>query len=293
MKTKKFQQIALPLTGLFIFSLPSCAIKGNSEAPSSSFSSFGRVAEYNLVSSTLEGMKETFNAFFKETFECNKMIVKTYTDPTLLSEYTIEYISGTTCNRKHYGFDYINDQLCGGLETSEEWAFILDDGRKIGAIEDFNYYYEDFRGDVWYDEGEDEYNFRYKRYMRDINLPESVKGQMEFSEEHTTVNPEIMANPIFKTYLSTPKNGYSDLLLNVSVRDEKKGQVDLATLEATAENGLLKKAIITSHGTIVEDGFWRMDEELWREEYTFSYPDELTLKIPDMTGWHVMSSAIG
>jgi len=97
MKTKKLRQIALPLTGLFLFSLPSCAIKGNSEAPSSSFSSFGRVAGYNLVSSTLEGMKETFNAFFKETFECNKMIVKTYTDPTLLSQYTIEYISGTSC----------------------------------------------------------------------------------------------------------------------------------------------------------------------------------------------------
>ncbi len=156
MKTKKLRQIALPLTGLFLFSLSSCAIKGNSEAPSSSLSSFGRVAEYDPLSSTLEGMKETFDAFFKETFACNKMIVKTYTDPTLLSEYTVEYVSGTTCNRKHYGFDYVKDQYCGNIETRQEWAFILDDGRKIGAIEDFNYYYEDFRGDVWYDEGEDE-----------------------------------------------------------------------------------------------------------------------------------------
>ena len=65
MKTKKFQQIALPLTGLFLFSLSSCAIEGNAEASSSSsLSSISHIAEYNLVSSTLEGMKETFNVFF-------------------------------------------------------------------------------------------------------------------------------------------------------------------------------------------------------------------------------------
>ena len=127
--------------------------------------------------------------------------------------------------------------------------------------------------------------------MRDINLPETVKGQMEFSEEHTTVNPEIMREPIFRTYLSKEKNGYSDLLLNVSVRDEEKGQVDFATLEATAKNGLVEKAIFTFHGTIVEDGHWRLGE-YGRQEFLFSYPDNLTLEIPDMTDWRVMSSVM-
>ena len=107
---KNNQRIAISFILPAIFCLSSCAIKGDSEAPSSSLSSFGRVAEYDPLSSTLEGMKETFDAFFKETFACNKMIVKTYTDPTLLSEYTVEYVSGTTCNRKHYGFDYVKDQ---------------------------------------------------------------------------------------------------------------------------------------------------------------------------------------
>ena len=136
---KNIRQIALPLTLPLVLALSSCVVLNRSSYTSNSSSDpetamSTRAVEYSLASSEREGMLEAYAAFFKDTFECNKLHVMTKDSDGVIYDYSYESVSGTS---SHYQF--FESRSAGYCDTyyhaktTEQWAFIDEEGRTISA----------------------------------------------------------------------------------------------------------------------------------------------------------------
>ena len=324
MKTKKFQQIALPLTGLFLFSLSSCVIGSgaageNSSRPSvaadASFShgyppyyipspssssivnqrpsieSSVREVNYNLVSSTREGMEEMYASFFQATFDSNAMEV--ITDDSEERRWD-EMISATTSVREEQ--ERTSEcEVCGcyGYSlVSEDWSFIDKKGRKISAHTTVSPFNEP--NIHYYSVGEEAYQSTFRMYKRDIDLPGYLKDVTTVVDETYGLSiPNPLENAVFETSLSESEDGYRDILLTVTVKDENDEDLEIVRLEAFAMDGLVKQVSYSSmclSTTIYPDGtltqkFCSPKTHVLR----FGYYRDIIFELPDLTGWEDMT----
>ena len=320
MKTKKFQQIALPLTGILLFSLSSCVIgcgaagEDNSRpsvaadesfshgyppyyipSPSSSsivnqrpsIESSVREVNYNLVSITREGMEEMYASFFQATFDYNAMEV--ITDDSEGRRWD-EMISATTSRREEQ--ERTSEcEVCGSYGyslVSEDWSFIDEKGRKIFAhtiVTPFN------EPNInYYSVGEEAYQSTFKMYRSDINLPGYLENISTVTDETYGVSiPNPLENAVFATSLSESEDGYRDILLTVTVKDENDEDLEIVRLEAFAMDGLVKQVSYSSmclSTTIYPDGtvtqrFCSPETHVLR----FAYYRDIIFELPDLTGW--------
>ena len=293
MKTKKFQQIALPLTGLFLFSLSSCVILNRSSHTSNSSSDSEtamstRAVDYSLASSEREGMLEAYAAFFKDTFECNKLHVTTKDSDGVLYDYSYESVSGTS---SHYQF--FESRSAGYCDTyyhaktTEQWAFIDEEGRTISAETD-----ESSSSRYFTDEAT--YEGAYERYKKDIDLPQYLDDALiiEGDDEPMTMISPTFDNGVYKTFLSEPKDGVSDILLTVTIKDEKGNDFEAVRLEATAKDGLVERVeyrysliVRELNGHLLSESFYYNENQY----LFFTYPETVDIEIPDISGWEDMT----
>ena len=320
MKTKKFQQIALPLTGLFLFSLSSCVIGcgGDGEdssrpsvaadesfshgyppyyipSPSSSsivnqrpsIESSVREVNYNLVSSTREGMEEMYASFFQATFEYNAMEV--ITDDSEGRRWD-EMISATTSRREEQ--ERTSEcEVCGcyGYSTlSEDWSFIDEKGRKISAHTIMTPFNEP--NIHYYSVGEEAYQSTFKMYRSDINLPGYLENISTVTDETYGASiPNPLENVVFETSLSESEDGYRDILLTDTVKDENDEDLEIIRLEAFAVDGLVKQvsyfwmclSTTIYPGGIVTQKFCLPSTRVLR----FAYYRDIIFELPDLTDW--------
>ena len=247
-----------------------------------------RAVEYSLASSEREGMLEAYAAFFKDTFECNKLHVTTKSDDGVLYDYSYESVSGTS---SHYQF--FESRSAGYCDTYyhaktiEQWAFIDEEGRTISAETD-----ESSSSRYFTDEAT--YKGTYERYKKNIDLPQYLDDGLTIKDdgELMTMTSPTFDNGVYKTFLSEPKDGVSDILLTVTIKDEKGNDFEAVRLEATAKNGLVERveyrySLIVREiaGTLLSESF-----NCYEYQYLyFTYPETVDIEFPDISNWEDMT----
>ena len=291
---KNIKQIALPLTLPLVFALSSCVISNRSSNTSTSNSSSDsetamstRAVEYSLASSEREGMLEAYAAFFKDTFECDKLHVATRDSDGVLYNSSDESVSGTS---SHY--QYFESRSAGYCDTyyhaktTELWAFIDEEGRTISAETDES-------SSCRYFTDEATYEGTYERYKKDIDLPQYLDGASTIKgDDGETMTSPTFDNGVYKTFLSEPKDGVSDILLTVTIKDEGGNDFEAVRLEATAKDGLVKQVAYRYSGIVREIEGYLLSESFYCYEYRylfFTYPETVDIEIPDISGWEDMT----
>lgn len=291
---KNIKQIALPLTLPLVFALSSCVISKRSSNTSTSNSSSDsetamstRAVEYSLASSEREGMLEAYAAFFKDTFECDKLRVATRDSDGVLYDSSDESVSGTS---SHY--QYFESRSAGYCDTyyhaktTELWAFIDEEERTISAETDES-------SSCRYFTDEATYEGTYERYKKDIDLPQYLDGASTIKgDDGETITSPTFDNGVYKTFLSEPKDGVSDILLTVTIKDEGGNDFEAVRLEATAKDGLVERVAYKYSGIVREIEGYLLSESFYCYEYRylfFTYPETVDIEIPDISGWEDMT----
>ena len=288
---KNIKQIALPLTLPLALALSSCVISNRSSYTSNSSSDSEtpmstRAVEYSLASSEREGMLEAYAAFFKDTFECDKLHVTTRSSDGIIYDYSDESVSGTS---SHYQF--FESRPAGYCDTYyhaktiEQWAFIDEEGRTISAETDESSSSRYFTDEVTY-EG------TYERYKKDIDLPQYLDDALTIKGDGEPMTSPTFDNGVYKTFLSEPKDGVSDILLTVTIKDEKGDDFEAIRLEATAKDGLVERVEYTYSVFVREIDGHLLSESFYcyENQYLFfTYPETVDIEIPDISGWEDMT----
>ena len=235
-----------------------------------------------------EHMEEEYNAFFKETFECDKMHVRIEFGEGEVCDYSEQDISGTS---SHYASFEVKPARFFDAYHYEEvagtWAFIDGDDNKIYATardegKEGLEHHSFVRNERYYEGG-------LKLYKWDMNL----LGYLQDVDAVCNVNdprvPGAFDNAVYKTFLSESKDGVSDILLTVTVKDKNGNDIEAVHLEATSKNGLASN---------VKYSYWGFDrriendslvDESFHDKQThtlfFSYPETVNVDIPDISGW--------
>lgn len=247
-----------------------------------------RAVEYSLASSEREGMLEAYAAFFKDTFECNKLHVTTKSDDGVIYDYSVESVSGTS---SHYQF--FESRSAGYCDTYyhaktiEQWAFIDEEGRTISAETD-----ESSSSRYFTDEAT--YEGTYERYKKDIDLPRYLDDGLTIKDdgELMTMTSPTFDNGVYKTFLSEPKDGVSDILLTVTIKDENGNDFEAVRLEATAKDGLVQRVEYRYSLIVREIAGVLLSESFYGYEYQylyFTYPETVDIEIPDISDWEDMT----
>ena len=293
---KNIRQIALPLTLPLVLALSSCVVLNRSSYTSNSSSDpetamSTRAVEYSLASSEREGMLEAYAAFFKDTFECNKLHVMTKDSDGVIYDYSYESVSGTS---SHYQF--FESRSAGYCDTyyhaktTEQWAFIDEEGRTISAEtleESGHHYFTD----------ETTYNGTYKRFKAIIDLPSYLESASTIEGLEEPMSSPMFGNAVYKTFLSEPKDGLSDLLLTVTAKDKNGEDVEAVRLEATAKDGLIDH-LKYSYRTLIREllGHSLGEESFYVQEtyyMYFNYPQTINIEIPDISDWEDVTDMKG
>ncbi|MBO4737563.1 MAG: hypothetical protein J5627_03915 [Bacilli bacterium] len=288
---KNIKQIALPLTLPLALALSSCAISNRSSytsnsSPDSETPMSTRAVEYSLASSEREGMLEAYATFFKDTFECDKLHVTTRSSDGIIYDYSDESVSGTS---SHYQF--FESRPAGYCDTYyhaktiEQWAFIDEDGRTISAETD-----ESSSSRYFMDEAT--YEGTYERYKKDIDLPQYLDDALTIKGDGEPMTSPTFDNGVYKTFLSEPKDGVSDILLTVTIKDEKGNDFEAVRLEATAKDGLVERVAYTYSALVREIDGRLLSESFYcyENQYLFfTYPETVDIEIPDISGWEDMT----
>ena len=282
---KNIKRITLPLALPLLLSISSCDIRfsGNRSAYPDD-----RAVSYSLASADREDMEEAYAAFFKETFECDKMHVRIEFGEGEVCDYSEQDISGTS---SHYAsFEAKSTGFCDAYyyeEIAGTWAFIDGDGNKIyaNAMDEGKEgleYHSFIRNERYYEDG-------LKLYKWDMNL----LGYLQDVDAVYNVNdprvPGAFDNAVYKTFFSEPKDGVSDILLTVTVKDKNGNDLEAVHLQATSKNGLVsnvKYSYWGFHRYIENDSL--VDESFYdKQTHTlfFSYPETVNVDIPDISGW--------
>lgn len=288
---KNIKQIALPLTLPLVLALSSCVILNRSSYTSNSSSDSEtamstRAVEYSLASSEREGMLEAYAVFFKDTFECDKLHVTTRSSDGVIYDYSDESVSGTS---SHYQFfESRSAGYCDAYyhaKTTELWAFIDEEGRTISAETD-----ESSSSRYFTDEAT--YEGTYERYKKDIDLPQYLDDALTIKGDGDLMTSPTFDNGVYKTFLSEPKDGVSDILLTVTIKDEKGNDFEAARLEATAKNGLIERVEYRYSLIVREIAGILLSESFYCYEYQylfFTYPETVDIETPDISDWEDMT----
>ena len=303
---KNNKRIAISFILPAIFCLSSCVVYGgksgvtfftivNSSVPNdyasyerSEVSSSVRETNFELVSSTREGMEEMYASFFEETFENNSLRVQMTDSLDIVhGESSVEYVIGTSSHYKGFESKKSDCDLYVDVLVDEEWAFIDEDGRKISANADKSFY--TVIREPYYFVGEEAYQNTYKRYKREIDLLGYIEDVTTTNEIYKVKNPESLENAVYQTYLSEDEDGYKDIHLAITVKDENGDDLELANMWSTSKDGLVQT---------VSYFYWYGFEEMYQgvkigdffsREYRYMFftylehPENVDLEIPDIT----------
>ena len=287
---KNNKRIALTLALPLLLSISSCKISPTGNGAQRSEYPGDRELNLSLANEDEKSMKEAYAAFFKKTLECDRMHV--YVDLGYQGDdfvYSEEDISGTSSHYTSFvetrtGF-FDNYKVS---KATEVWAFIDGDGNKIYALSMEQY------NDRSFVRGEDYYKGGYKFFLWDMNLMGYLEDKDEIYNRTDPRIPGMFDEAVYKTFLSEPKDGISDILMTVTVKDKDGNDVEAASLLATAENGLVTCAKYSSrsfyrqieNNSLVEEGFFG---EQNTHTLFFSYPESVDVELPDISDWEDMT----
>ena len=142
----------------------------------------------------------------------------------------------------------------------------------------------------YYSVGEEAYQSTFKMYRSDINLPGYLENISTVTDETYGVSiPNPLENAVFETSLSESEDGYRDILLTVTVKDENNEDLEIIRLEAFAVDGLVKQvsyfwmclSTTISPGGIVTQKFCLPTTRVLR----FAYYRDIIFELPDLTDW--------